>query len=431
MHRPDGCLEPADVVNLGYVVNVIDDPAERIDTLRRAWQFARCALMVSSRLSHEQRAVEGANCGDGIVSRHGTFQKFFGQGELRAWIDSTLAVSSVAAGPGVFFVFRRDADRRVYESYQHRRRAHVPTPRQADVLFEQHKALLESLIEFVAERGRLPIDGELRSAQEIAEALGSLRRAFGVIRRVTGPERWDAIAQERTQDLLVYLAFDRFGGRPKVSQLPAGTQEDVKAFCGTYTRACADADRLLFSAGDIGAVSAACGQVKVGKILPDALYIHESALGTLPPILRVYEGCARRYIGAVDGANIIKLSRAKPQVSYLAYPDFDKKPHPALLGSLKVPLQTFTVSYKDFSETENPPVLHRKETFVAADYPGRDKFAKLTEQEEAAGLFADTTTIGRQAGWAEALARAGVALRGHRVVRVRKATRRRRAAHTA
>ena len=31
---PDEPLEPADVVNLGYVINVIESPAERADTLR-------------------------------------------------------------------------------------------------------------------------------------------------------------------------------------------------------------------------------------------------------------------------------------------------------------------------------------------------------------------------------------------------------------
>ena len=35
-------------------------------------------------------------------------------------------------------------------------------------------------------------------------------------------------------------------------------------------------------------------------------------------------------------ANIIKLHRRKPKVSYLSYPDFDRKPHPALESSMLV-----------------------------------------------------------------------------------------------
>jgi DNA phosphorothioation-associated putative methyltransferase len=48
-HRPDGPRRPAGaVVNLGYVVNVIEDPAERGETLRRAWSLAGRVLVVSA-----------------------------------------------------------------------------------------------------------------------------------------------------------------------------------------------------------------------------------------------------------------------------------------------------------------------------------------------------------------------------------------------
>ena len=38
-HRPDGDRRESDVVNLGYVVNVIEDAIERAETLRRFWSF--------------------------------------------------------------------------------------------------------------------------------------------------------------------------------------------------------------------------------------------------------------------------------------------------------------------------------------------------------------------------------------------------------
>ena len=50
-HRPDGRRAAGPVVNLGYVVNVIEDLAERRDTLRRAWQLAGRVLIVGARLS--------------------------------------------------------------------------------------------------------------------------------------------------------------------------------------------------------------------------------------------------------------------------------------------------------------------------------------------------------------------------------------------
>jgi hypothetical protein len=64
----------------------------------------------------------------------------------------------------------------------------------------------------------------------------------------------------------------------------------------------------------------------VGKLLPDDLYIHRDALETLEPILRIYEGCGRAYLGEVEGANLIKIHRRSGKLSYLMYPDFETDP---------------------------------------------------------------------------------------------------------
>jgi len=72
-----------------------------------------------------------------------------------------------------------------------------------------------------------------------------------------------------------------------------------------------------FRAGDSDAVDEACRNTTVGKLLPNALYIHRTALEALDPLLRVYEGCARTYLGEVAGANLIKLHRQSGKVSYL------------------------------------------------------------------------------------------------------------------
>ena len=47
-YRPDTPRHHADVVNLGYVINVIEDPGERAATLRSAWDLCRHVLAVSA-----------------------------------------------------------------------------------------------------------------------------------------------------------------------------------------------------------------------------------------------------------------------------------------------------------------------------------------------------------------------------------------------
>lgn len=417
VHRPYAQIIPADVVNLGYVINVIENPVERTSVLQQAWGLTRKVLLISARLSVEAREKAGTPFGDGIITSAGTFQKYYEQHELRAWVDQALNVSSVPAAPGVFYVFRDQALHQSYIAARYRRRAAAPRLRQSDFLYEQHKELLDTLMNFLTMRGRLPEVSELETVPKIQQHLGSLKRAWHVLRRVTGDDQWDQIREARSQDLLIYLALARFGKCPRFSQLPRDIQLDVKAFFSTYKHARSLADQLLFSTGKLEAIEAACRQSPVGKLTPNALYIHISALTSLPTILRIYEGCARAYIGAVEGANIIKLHRRKPQVSYLSYPDFERDPHPALLASLVVQLQTFHISYREYIDLKSPPILHRKEEFVTRDHRLFSKFSRLTKQEEKYHLYETPNSIGTRENWNKVLIEKHVRLQGYRLIR--------------
>jgi DNA phosphorothioation-associated putative methyltransferase len=269
----------------------------------------------------------------------------------------------------------------------------------------------------IADLGRLPETDEFAGAGQLLERFGSLKRAFALVRRVTGPAEWDAIRQWRTEDLLVYVALARFRKRPAFSQLPRTLQRDIRAFFGSYTKACRQADELLFRAGDAGAIDEACQRSAVGKLLPDDLYVHRSALDTLEPLLRIYEGCGRAYLGEIEGANIIKIHRRSGKISYLVYPDFEIDPHPALSRCIRVSLRTRELNCYDYADSANPPVLHRKESFLLASDPLHAKFGRLTVQEEKHGLLDEPSGIGTRDGWARRLIDRGFSLKGHRLIR--------------
>lgn len=93
------------------------------------------------------------------------------------------------------------------------------------------------------------------------------------------------------------------------------------------------------------------------------------------------------------------------------------RPQPALQTSLLVSLDQLDLSERDYSQSDNPPILHRKEEFLPPSHPLRERFARLTRQEERAGLYRDTRTIGTREGWQQALDESGLRLRGHRLVR--------------
>lgn len=412
-HRPDAPRTPAQVVNLGFVVNVIEDPAERDRTLRAAWGLARHVLVVAARLSSETRDLEGDEHADGLRTSTGTFQKLYGQQELRTWIEQTLQRHAVAAAPGIFYVFREPALEQALLARRVRRTGVRPKVSQA--LFEQHEELMRALMSFYEERGRLPRSAETPEYARLCEEFGSPRAAFAVVRRLTGDEPWDRVRVGRTADLLVYLALARFGRRARPSELPDDLRFDIRDLFGSHKRACEQADRLLFAIAEADRVKEACRAAPVGKKLPTSLYVHVDALGELAPVLRVIEGAARALIGQIDEATLVKIHTDQPAVSYLDYPDFDTDPHPALRSGYIVRLDSLRADYRDYSRHTNPPILHRKETFIAPDDPRRAKFERLTNQELRAGLYAAPAQIGTRAGWSALLNDRGVELRGHRL----------------
>ena len=485
-HAAGTARHAAPVVNIGYVVNVIEDEDERAAALRAAWGLTESVLVVSARLTWDPDSEKGKPYRDGYLTSAGTFQKYFTPEELKAWVQATLGVTAFTAAPGILYVFRhlaaaqqliarhsrsRGAPPRLgiaellyqqrtdllapLEAFVETNRS-LPTPadlpqvdqlcevfgsvrsafsiirratgasRWSDVQlggrtrseqrFEEHLQDLQPLIDFVSERGRLPRAGELANEQVLNEMFGSTRAAFSLVRRVTGPERWTDLEQQARESFLVYAALSAFAGRPTFTELPEDLQYDVKDLFGSYKAACAEADRLLYSIADVSLLDQACRAAPFGKLTPEALYVHTVGTSRLSPVLRVYIGAAETLTGAVEDATILKLHRLKPQVSFLAYPTFDRDPHPALESSLVARLPQLRTSYKDFSHSDNPPILHRKETFVPDDYPGREKFERLTRQEDRSGLLS-ASNIGRQRQWADALAESGYILRGHRLSR--------------
>ena len=75
----------AEIVNLGFVVNVIEDPAERVDAIQRAFGLAKIAMVVSVMLHSKDRP--GKPYLDGFLTSRNTFQKYFSQEEFKDYIE--------------------------------------------------------------------------------------------------------------------------------------------------------------------------------------------------------------------------------------------------------------------------------------------------------------------------------------------------------
>ena len=414
-YRPHAEIKWADIVNLGYIINVIEDIAERRQALIKAWELTREVLIVSAQVLVDDRRRGLVAYGDGVVTNRNTFQKYYEQEELKLYIDQVLEVESIPAGLGIYVVFRHEAQA---ESFRASRiYSHLSTPLiQAQVKnFDDYRELLTPLMDFYTKRGRLPVKGELATEAAIKDEFRSYQRAFKVILQATDRTEWDAIAEKRRQDLLVYLALGKFSGRPTIRKLAPKIKADIKALFGSYKQACTIADLLLINVGDLKKIANLCQASKIGKQLNGAIAVHVSALEKLPPLLRLYEGCASRNFYRLENANIIKLYYNKPKITYLVYPEFDTQAHPALQATMEVDLHNLSVTYHDISDETNPLILHQKDTLVAPDYPSYQKFVRLTKKEQKSGLLENKDAIRRLHGWLRCLKQHEIKIEGHKL----------------
>jgi hypothetical protein len=197
--------------------------------------------------------------------------------------------------------------------------------------------------------------------------------------------------------------------------MPVGMQRDIKEFFGSYKSACDSADVLLFDSGRAELVDAACQRSKIGRLTSNALYLHRSAISSLEPILRVFEGCANAYLGDVEDANIVKLHRFSGKISYLACPKFETHPHPPVRRTIKLSLRNLFLQCIDHTENKNPLLLDRKELMIESDHPWQQRFARFSLLEAQHGLIDGSEDMLSAQQWHAKLQDAGLMIKGNRL----------------
>lgn len=151
----------------------------------------------------------------------------------------------------------------------------------------------------------------------------------------------------------------------------------------------------------------------VGKLVRGALYVHRDAIDALDDADRMKIERA----GDLSGNSHWNVARVQGDVvALLDYEDFDKAAFPRLLASTRVDLATGKRTGSDFSHSENPLILHRKEQLMARRDAQTARWSETTQRLVEMGLFRDSGAIGRQKAWTARLAAAGLAVVGDEVV---------------
>ena len=154
-------------------------------------------------------------------------------------------------------------------------------------------------------------------------------------------------------------------------------------------------------------------RIPFGKRLPAAVYVYRDASTRLSePLDAFLESLVKRCeIG--PEFNVVKFRTDELKISFLVYPEFLSEAHPALRHAITIDLVNARARHTDYAANANPPILHRKESFLPPEHLMRAEFAALTRAEEAAGLYEDSATIGFKLNWERLLAAKGLIIRGH------------------
>ncbi|TNF28709.1 MAG: DNA phosphorothioation-associated putative methyltransferase, partial [Deltaproteobacteria bacterium] len=340
---PENPLIESEVVNLGYVLNVIEDPKERISTLKKAFSLATKVLCVSVMIRTHNESLSINRYNDGELSSWGTFQKYFEQSEFKNYLEQHLKTDAIPLEPGIFVVFKNEMDKLEYLSNRYRRRVYLEITQldKPSGEFKKVKVFKKCIEELIPESpffkpslryteaiGRLPEKDEFEPYKQLIEEYRSMRKIEDCILANIDENKFLDNRAQRIEEILVFLALRRFDKRgfPKKKDLPKDFQYDIKSFFQSYTSILPKAEALLFSIGNERIMKECFKAAEVGKALPQALYIHNDYIHTLPAPLQVKIGVARSLLGTIEDCNLIKINKEKDKISFLCYEDFSKVP---------------------------------------------------------------------------------------------------------
>jgi DNA phosphorothioation-associated putative methyltransferase len=413
VHKPKGDKINSDIVNLGFVLNVIEVPSERAETLNKAWQLTNRLLMVSVMLAGDAKIEQFTRYKDGVITKWNTFQKYYAQSEIRSYIEQILKTKAVAIGQGIFAVFKDksleeefylnrqlvNTEQNLNYSWQQLTTRPMQKPAitntnkaAAKSLSEKHPALFNDFWQLCLALGRVPANDEFECSDNIRRLAGSHKKAFELMQAVmqgADQGQFEQAQQQRSAHVLVYFALGLFEKRKSKSHMPARLQRDIKALFDSYNQGMEQAKALLFSVGRPETIADACNQAgqvfNCGHLIASHSYTFKrELLNQMPPVIRVYVGCATQLYGDLDDIDLIKIHIRSGKVTLLKYDDFKNKALPLLTERIKIRLLDLDIDFFFYGDEYPYSPLYDKSVYLvpqSEQYNKQKAFEKrITDQ---------------------------------------------------
>jgi DNA phosphorothioation-associated putative methyltransferase len=402
VYLPDGDKKKSDVVNLGFVLNVIEDPEERKKSLLEAAQLSKRLLVVSVMLENQNTSEVFKPYKDGVLTKRNTFQKYYTQSEFKSYLEAVLGKQPVAVGPGIFYIFNDELEEQKYLSNRYRRTSDWVMKTQKQKVIKARKIRLTKLEKYqdvvenywgtILDMGRMPATSEYEHYPIITSIFGSQKKGFEETIQMYEEDGFIEARKNRIDDLKVYLALSMFEQRKPYRNMPDSLQRDIKDFFGKYRDGVTQSKDLLFSVGKPDVIQEACEEYqkkeKVGNIYENHSYqFHVSEVENLPSELKIYTACASRLYGDVHNADLIKIHFHSGKLTLLSYIEFGKSPLPDLKQRIKINLRTQQINFFDYGDRYPYQPLYLKSKYIRDDFLNYKKQVKFDKKLESLNLF--------------------------------------------
>ena len=192
LYLPNESKNKADLVNLGFVVNVIEEVEERIIALKNAYDLTNKILVIGVMLTNQKSA--GKPYRDGYLTSRNTFQKYFTPQELLDFIKDNIHENAIPISPGVVFVFKdklleqkyllgqTNARKSLLRINRVKKEKTIKQKRNRKLeKYENNKELLENLWFRWLELGRQPKIHEIENIDELRSKFNSINKALSFI----------------------------------------------------------------------------------------------------------------------------------------------------------------------------------------------------------------------------------------------------------
>jgi DNA phosphorothioation-associated putative methyltransferase len=391
--RPNGQRRRADVVNLGFVINVIEDPHEREETVRSAWSYAERGMAVSVMVQGKYRVDGLRQHGDGYLSRKKTFQKYFFQDELIALVSSVTGELPVSLSPGIVAVFR---DKELEQQVLLRKRSRAtllaqisvpprvpraPTAKKGEPIVVIAAEELEAICRMAMDLGRLPAEEEMDAsvlASLSSKKISPSRALAACVQELIDPAQMKLAADARREDLLVHFALSLFPGAPAYGSLPGSIQRHVRTLFGSHSAVMEAARGSLLALRDPDHVKDAFARAAASGFASfDAGRLRFSAdsLEQLPVPVRILAGCADIVHQGFTSLDLIEIGPGNGMLCGILCEGLDRA-LPRILTTVEVDL---TRSRSRVRKHEGK-VLYLKSRYLHRGHPSLAKQAAVDKR---------------------------------------------------